>query len=375
VSRLRPSRTLVFGAFLALLVVAGVTPALGARSATPAWPYTVYRPASLSSSAPVPLVVVPVYGSVPAAQAQMNMNPAADRFGFVVVWAQVLKSYNDVVHASGEDPAHPYPDMIDIGNVIDQVVASQNIDPNRVFMTGMSASGTLSYRAACVLSDKVAGIAPVESVVENPSCRPSRPVSLFATNGTADPASPYNGGDGFPSVSDVMTMWRGFDSCPSTASTKALSSTTTLTTWGPCQSGAVVQLASVNGGGHSWPLVNGSAHFDGATEIGSFFASLHGAAKSQTQLSAKLVSVKVKSGPPRKIVVKLSASLAAAGKATLTLAGKAAYSRRVTVPAGAATLTLVLPSRLRKGTYRLTVSLSNATGGAATLSRSVRLPR
>ena len=363
-------------AVFVLVCTAGASPVLGARSdAPPSWPYTVYRPANLSNAAQVPLVVVPAYGSVQAAQTQMNLDAAADRLGFVVVWAQILKSYNDVVRANGEDPAHPYPDMLDLGNVIDQVVASQNIDPARVFMTGMSASGTLSYRAGCVLAGKLAGIAPVESVVENPSCRPSRPVSLFAINGTADPASPYNGGDGFPSVADVMSLWRGWDGCPSTPSTKPLSSTTTLTTWAPCQAGTTVQLGSVAGGGHSWPVANGSAHFDGATEIGSFFMSLHAAPTTQARLSAKLVSVTVGRGSPRTSVVRLSSTLAAAGKAVLSRTGKAAYSRRVTLPGGAAKLTLVVPARLRTGTYRLTVSLSNATGGAATVSRSVRLPR
>lgn len=362
-------------AALALLALAAAPSATGGRSAAPSWPYTVYRPANLSSATRAPVVIVPVYGDVQAAQRQMNLDAAADRLGFVVVWAQIVKSYNDAVRANGEDPAHPYPDMVDLGAVIDQVEATQNVDPNRVFMTGMSASGTISYRAACVLAGKLTGIAPVEAVVENPTCRPGRPVSLFATNGTADPASPYNGGAGLPSVNEIMTLWRSFDSCPSNASTRPLSSTTTLTTWGPCQSGTVVQLASVAGGGHSWPGVNGSAHFDGASEIGSFFMSLGASSQAQKRLSAKLLAVAVEAGHPRKVVVRLSSTLAASGKAVLSLAGKAVSSRRITVPGGAATVTVVVPARLRAGRYRLSVSLSTAAGGAATLRRTVRLPR
>ena len=37
---------------------------------------------------------------------------------------------------------------------------------------------------------------------------------------------------------------------------------------------------------------------------------------------------------------------------------------------------LVVPAKLRKGTYRLTVSLASAaTGGAVTMRRTVHLPR
>jgi polyhydroxybutyrate depolymerase len=360
-----------------VLALTAATPALGARSDAPSWPYTVYRPANLSKANQVPLVVFPAYGDLQAARTSTNLEAAADRFGFVLVWAQILKSYNDVVHANGEDPLHPYPDMLDLGNVIDQVEASENIDPSRVFMTGMSAAGTLSYRAGCVLAAKLAGIAPVEAVVENPSCRPSRPVSLFAINGTADPASPYNGGLGYPSVATNVAAWRGYDTCTASATTKALSSTTTLTTWASCQRGTVVQLASVNGGGHSWPGVNGSAHFDGATEIGSFFMSLHAASQStpSASLSAKLVSVSVKAGKPRTILVRLSSNLAATGRATLTLAGKTVYAHTVLAKSGAATVKLVLPARVRKGTYRLTVSLKAVGAGTATIRRSLRIPR
>jgi len=121
--------------------------------------------------------------------------------------------------------------------------------------------------------------------------------------------------------------------------------------------------------------VNGIARFDATAVISAWFMSLPGAPSQQTTtLSAKLVSVTVKGGPPRKIVVRLSSTLAAGGKATLTLAGKTAYARRVSVPKGSATLTLVVPTRVKKGTYRLTVSLS-AAGGAAALRRTVHLPR
>jgi polyhydroxybutyrate depolymerase len=359
-----------------LVAVAGAGTALGARGDVPNWPYVVYRPADLSTSQKVPLLVYPAYGDLQAVQTSENFDAVADRLGFVVVWAQVAKSYNDAVRAAGgEDAANPYPDMQYLGSVIDKVIASQNIDPTRVFMTGMSAAGTLSYRAACVLADKLTAVAPVEAVALNPTCHPIRPISLFAVNGTADPASPYNGAYGLPSVSTIMSNWRGYDSCPGTSSSKVLSSTSTTTTWGPCRSGTLVSSTTVNGGVHGWPAVNGIARFDATAVISAWFMSLPGASSQQTTtLSAKLVSVTVKSGPPRKIVVRLSSTLAAGGKATLTLAGKTAYSRRVSVPKGSAALTLVVPARVKKGTYRLTVSLS-AAGGAATLRRTVHVPR
>ena len=133
---------------------------------------------------------------------------------------------------------------------------------------------------------------------------------------------------------------------------------------------------TVNGGGHGWPVPTGIARFDATSVISSWFMSLQGSPQTAASLSAKLVSLTVKSGPPRKILVRLSSTLAAAGKATLALAGKTVYSHRVSVSSGATSVTLVVPAKLRKGTYRLTVSLASAaTGGAVTMRRTVHLPR
>src|SRR5579884_4254342 len=160
---------------LAAAALAGGAGAAGAaRSAAPQWPYQVYRPASLSKAQQVPLVVVPSDGTNYMVTTT-RFNQAADKYGFVVVYPQVMKSYNDVAHAQGESVSNPYPDMVYLSNVIDAVTASENINPNRVYMTGFSRSATLSYRAGCVLASKLAGIAPVAGVVVDPKCVPSRP--------------------------------------------------------------------------------------------------------------------------------------------------------------------------------------------------------
>ena len=77
---------------------------------------------------------------------------------------------------------------------------------------------------------------------------------------------------------------------------------------------------------------------------------------------------------PAPIVVRLSSSLAATGRATLARRGKAVYSHAVKAAPGATTIKLFLPARVAKGTYALTLSLSSA-GGAATIRRLLRVPR
>ena len=77
--------------------------------------------------------------------------------------------------------------------MIDQITASQNIDPNRVYVVGFSAGGFITYFVACELSTKVAAVAVISNqmTVENRMpCEPRRPVSELAFVGTADQLIP-----------------------------------------------------------------------------------------------------------------------------------------------------------------------------------------
>lgn len=46
--------------------------------------------------------------------------------------------------------------------LIDRLHRDDNIDPKRIYVTGISNGAMLSYRLACELSSEIAAIAPVE---------------------------------------------------------------------------------------------------------------------------------------------------------------------------------------------------------------------
>ena len=370
----RPAATTFGGAGLLRRAAAVVAfCALGAfapaaQAAAPQWPFVVFRPANLSKAQPVPLVVLPT-GSISDTRTRTNIEAPANQRGFVVAYAQINKSYNDVVHAAGtEDPAHPYPDMVDISNVIDTVVASENIDPARVYMTGFSLGATLTYRAGCILSGKVAAIAPVAGVVVDSNCHATRPVSLYAFNGTNDPGAPYNGGGGFPSVAAAIDLWKGYDGCTGSSS-NMVSGPVTIATWSQCSAGSVVQLATIGGGGHSWPT---GGRLDATTAMTAFFLSLRATAKPT--LAVKVLRVAFKKGKPRSLVVRLSSNASAAVSATMVAHGRRFFSHSFTAQVGVSALRLRLPSSLHRGRYVLALKLKTSLGSTA-IRRSVRVPR
>ena len=146
--------------------------------------------------------------------------------------------------------------------LIDELVKTRAIDPKRVYVTGMSNGGMMTYRLGCELSDEIAAIAPVAGALNVENCQPSSPVSVIIFHGTADEHVLYNGGEPIrkvdrhsrvdKSVAYAVSFWVQHDSCSSTPKRSEKGNIRTDIYDGG-KDGAEVVLYTVNGGGHAWP--------------------------------------------------------------------------------------------------------------------------
>src|SRR5208283_5330998 len=146
--------------------------------------------------------------------------------------------------------------------LIDELVKTRAIDPRRVYVTGMSNGGMMTYRLGCELSDKIAAIAPVAGALNVEACQPANPVSVIIFHGTADEHVLYNGGEPIKkvdrharvdkSVSYAVSFWVKHDGCSETPQRSEKGSVRT-DIYGGGKGGAEVVLYTVNGGGHAWP--------------------------------------------------------------------------------------------------------------------------
>jgi polyhydroxybutyrate depolymerase len=92
--------------------------------------------------------------------------------------------------------------------IIDDVAARRRLDRARVYATGHSNGGYMSYRLACSASDVVAAVAPVSAgspflsgMPVGGSCRPGRAVPVLALHGNQDTVVAYSAGvDAFACV-------------------------------------------------------------------------------------------------------------------------------------------------------------------------------
>ncbi|OBI86834.1 esterase [Mycobacterium sp. 1245805.9] len=176
------------------------------------------------------------------------------------------KSWADGRGASPADRRH----VDDVGFLValaGKLQSDYNIAPGHVFATGMSNGGFMSNRLGCDRADVFAAIAPVAGTLgAGVACHPSRPVSVLAAHGTADPLVPFNGGDvrgrgGLShsvSAPSMVDTWRSADGCQGDPSTQALPGVGDGTVVhrfdsAACAGSTEVIFYRIDNGGHTWP--------------------------------------------------------------------------------------------------------------------------
>ncbi|TNV77491.1 hypothetical protein FGO68_gene16106 [Halteria grandinella] len=107
-----------------------------------------------------------------------------------------------------------------IRKIIEKEIAKGLVDPRKVFITGHSNGGFMTYRFACEHSDLIAGIVVIsgQSFYDNAACQNldksgnARKISVLHIHGTADANILYNGGSimgvQFPSVAGSISSWQ-----------------------------------------------------------------------------------------------------------------------------------------------------------------------
>ena len=249
--------------------------------------YRLYVPAAYNGIAAVPLVLN-LHGYTSNATEQQfygNFMPLADANNFLLVMPNgTLDNQNqtfwNAFGGSGPD------DVGFLSALIDTIDATYNINLNRVYSTGMSNGGFMSYKLACGLSNRIAAIASVTGtmvITELNNCTPTRPVPVMEIHGTADGTVPYVGGSGFTPIPNVLSYWVNHNNCNPVADSSDVPNTNTTDgctakhyVWSGGDNGATVEHYKIIGGGHTWPgavfnIGVTNQDFDASTEIWRFF--------------------------------------------------------------------------------------------------------
>ncbi len=228
--------------------------------------FILYIPESYTGAEAVPLVLnFHGYGSNATEQMWYgDFRAIADTAGFIVVHPQGTL-LNGITHwnVGGWTAGSTVDDVGFVDALLDSLEWAYNIDASRIYATGMSNGGFMSFLLACQLSDRIAAIAPVAGSMTPDTynaCNPQRPVPVLQIHGTADPVVPYTGALWTKPVETALTYWEEHNQCTPTPEITALpdvdesdGSTVERVLYAGGEQGTEVLHFKVEGGQHAWP--------------------------------------------------------------------------------------------------------------------------
>ena len=232
--------------------------------------YLLHVPPSPHNGKPLPVVIVLHGGGghAEAMAATSGFTAKADEERFVAIYPNGTGRLRNrlLTWNSGNCCGYAHENNVDdvafIRSLIGQVQKELNVDGRRIFVTGFSNGGMMSYRLACELSDTIAAVAPVAGALNYEKCNPVRPVSVVAFHGSADEHVLYEGGeptrrvDRNPrvdrSVAEAISFWVKRDRCASGAR-KERRGGVIIDDYTGCRDGTGVRLYTLEGQGHAWP--------------------------------------------------------------------------------------------------------------------------
>jgi polyhydroxybutyrate depolymerase len=241
--------------------------------------YRIHIPPSLPPNS-TPALIFVLHGGGGTAEGMERtltkggFNTRADQENAIVVYPDgIEKNWNDG-RKNVSDPAHQQ-NIDDVGffaALIEKLSHEFNINPKRIYATGISNGAMMSYRLACEMPEKIAAIAPVAGAlpIDLLSYNISAfPISVCVISGTHDPLVPWDGGQvGFPrkprgiviSVPESVLFWVTHNNCtPAPESTVLPDVDPTDHTWvqrdiySNGTNSTEVILYTIYNGGHTWP--------------------------------------------------------------------------------------------------------------------------
>jgi polyhydroxybutyrate depolymerase len=247
--------------------------------------YVVYAPKVKLSKPALVLVLHGLYGDGASIElrTKRTFDTLADRDGFVVAYPDGLAGQWNTGHP-GETNSD---DVGFLSALIDTLAAEFDVDPKRVYVTGLSKGAAMTYRLACERPNQITAIAPVagglsEGLMRSCAEASRRPIPLLVMHGTADPIVPFDSGE----LEGNVQYWIRRNGCTLTPVVTRLpdidpadGARTRVDSYGNCKDGADVALYAIEGGGHHWPggdqplrgRGNFSRDFDAGVVIWDFF--------------------------------------------------------------------------------------------------------
>jgi polyhydroxybutyrate depolymerase len=249
--------------------------------------FAYYLPSSYDSSSRMPLVFS-LHGANGNAWNEIGstyFKTVADRESFILLMPQALPgTFNgETFYQWNAHYIFPWDDVSLLNYLIDYMFTKYKIDLSKVYISGMSNGGYMTFFAARGLQDRVAAIAPISGLISANVFNTyslNKPIPLCYMHGTADNIVKI---DAYPSADSVISFWISNNKCNRTPQVTQLpdisnydNSTVTLFQYDGPTKDSEIEFYKIIGGGHSVPGVETGANMDiNACEVIWSFFSRH----------------------------------------------------------------------------------------------------
>jgi polyhydroxybutyrate depolymerase len=263
--------------------------------------FIVRLPTDYTGTSPVPVVIDfhPLGGTGSSQEGSSGWKAKCDSVGCIAVFPDSSKKAGDNSWNAGyccdNAEKNQINDVQFARDIIKYLETNTCVDPKRIYASGGSNGGGMTYRMACEAADVIAAVAPVDfrcvtgkdplanagqvTAASNTACVCTlpRPLSVIAFDEGADTSIvPYAGGQtpslatdcppsgscvgiGFTSAVVNNATWAGFDKCTGSATTDP--NNALCKTYSGCADNTQVSLCTTTSGGHLAVYGNTSAKF------------------------------------------------------------------------------------------------------------------
>ena len=252
--------------------------------------YILYVPEIYDGSTAAPLVLN-FHGFGSSASQQMfygDFRDIADTEGFLLVHPEGTTFIGNQFWNVGFPGLSSNIDDVGFTEaLIDELATLYTIDLDRVYATGMSNGGFMSFLLACQLSEKIAAVASVTGSMTQDTfddCNAQHPTPVLQIHGTEDDVVLYNENNLSLPIPDVISYWVDHNNCETTPTTTTLpdvdvsdGSTLEHSVYEDGDNGVTTEHMKVIGGGHTWPgsvlnTAGTNQDIDASMEIWLFFS-------------------------------------------------------------------------------------------------------
>ncbi|MDP6903895.1 MAG: PHB depolymerase family esterase [Verrucomicrobiota bacterium] len=181
--------------------------------------YKILKPKNYDPKKKYPLILS-LHGFTSNGRGQAGFFPLADlaeKYGFLYCFPSGLDRSWNATNACC-DWTNKNDDSTYLRNLILWAQKEYSIDRKKVYVTGLSNGGFMSYRMAQDHADLITAIAPFAGVgYKKWPKQPSGPVSVLHIHGTKDSTIKWKGGSiglrAYPSAEQNFENWRKFNKC------------------------------------------------------------------------------------------------------------------------------------------------------------------